>query len=355
MQGTKNANVAELLTFLDQIKAKAEISLRSVFSKNQVQRLKIIFLGKKSKLSQVLRQLNDVSPEKRFQVGKAANKLRSVLEDLILQKNEKFAKEERLKELGSDVDITLPGRESFIGGKHPLTLVIEKILSVLKLQGFSLIYGPEIEHDYYNFEALNISKNHPARDMQDTFYVDSDVVLRTHTSSVQIRAMLTMKKPFVKIASVGKVYRRDQDITHSPMFHQIEGLFIGEKINFANLKSTLQDFIRGVFSPNLSLRLRPSYFPFTEPSAEVDMSCFSCRVRDDNSTANCKLCKGTGWIEIMGAGMVHPKVLIAGGIDSERYTGFAFGIGIERVALLRYSIPDIRLFFENDLRFLKQF
>ncbi len=354
MQEAKSVDAAKLLTLLDSIKAKAQNSLKSVSSKDQIKHLKVFFLGKKGELSQILRQLGKISPEKRSQVGEAVNKVRTIIDNLISQNNEIFAKQDRLEALKSDIDVTLPGRDVATGGKHPLTLVSESILSVLKSLGFSLVYGPEIEHDYYNFEALNISKEHPARDMQDTFYIDSDVVLRTHTSPVQIRAMLTMKQPPIKIASFGRVYRRDQDITHSPMFHQIEGLYVGKNVNFADLKGTLQAFVAGVFSVDLSLRLRPSYFPFTEPSAEVDMSCFGCS-SSDNSGASCRLCKGTGWIEIMGAGMVHPEVLKAGGIDSKKYTGFAFGTGIERVALLKYAIPDIRLLFENDLRFLKQF
>ena len=315
MEGIENVNVDDLLLLLDRIKVKAKISIQSASCNDHVKELKVLFLSKKSKLSQILRQLNKIPAKKRSIIGKSANELRNIIEGLILQKNKFFNKKEELKYLKSSCDVTLPGRCLPDGGKHPLTLVSDSILNVLKIQGFSLIHGPEIEHDYYNFEALNISKDHPARDMQDTFYIDSDVVLRTHTSPVQIRAMLTMKNPPIKITSIGRVYRRDQDVTHSPMFHQIECLCVGKKINFSNLKNALQNFLDGIFNSNLPIRLRSSYFPFTEPSVEVDIICFNCR--NNTSIVSCKLCKGTGWIEIMGAGMVHPKVLEAGGINQK--------------------------------------
>ncbi|NLU48125.1 MAG: phenylalanine--tRNA ligase subunit alpha, partial [Syntrophomonadaceae bacterium] len=258
------------------------------------------------------------------------------------------AKEQQLKE--ETIDVTLPGIRFIPGGKHPLTQVLDEIKHIFVTMGYSVAEGPEIELDYYNFEALNIPKNHPARDMQDSFYIDEDVLLRTHTSPVQVRTMEAMAPQLpVKIIVPGKVYRKDDDATHSPMFHQVEGLLVDTNITFAHLKAVLMTFARKIFGEQVKVRYRPSFFPFTEPSAEMDISCVHC------NGEGCRVCSHTGWLEILGAGMVHPRVLEYGGYDPEKVSGFAFGMGIERIAMLKYGVNDLRLFFDNDLRFLKQF
>jgi phenylalanyl-tRNA synthetase alpha chain len=347
----ENINIFKLAMSLSALERKAISLLKKVVSKKELQGINILFLGRKSKLSKILNNIKKFPNSEKPKIGKIVNETRNFIQKLIEECNIKINKKSYIKSLAHNIDVTLPGRNTLFGNKHPLTIISENILHSLNLLGFSLFEGPEVEHDYYNFEALNIPKNHPSRDMQDTFYVDSDLILRTHTSSVQIRAMLNIKSLPMKIVSVGKVYRRDQDVSHSPMFHQVEGFYIGKNVNFSELKYTLYKFIQHIFSINVSLRIRGSYFPFTEPSVEVDISCI-CKSKD---SSNCRLCKGNGWIEIMGAGMIHPNVLNTTGIDSNKYAGFAFGIGIERVALLKYSISDIRLFFENDVRFLAQF
>lgn len=321
-------------------------------SKNfeQLNSIKARYLGKKGELKAILSDLKDLLPEVRAEVGKLANQVKDKLEEKILEVESTLNKKDLKTKLKSAIDVSAPGRIISVGSRHPITETSEIIFSALERQGFVKAIGPEIEHDFYNFEALNIPKSHPARDMQDTFYVEDDVMLRTHTSPVQIRAMLLKKAPPIKIMSFGKVYRRDDDITHSPMFHQIEGLFVDTNVSLADLKGALESFARDVFSSESKIRLRPSFFPFTEPSIEVDVSCFSC-----DKTSFCRLCKSTGWIEVLGAGMVDPNVFESCGYDSEKYQGYAFGVGIERVAMLRYGITDIRLFFENDLRFLRQF
>ena len=292
--------------------------------------------------------------------GKLANDVDARLTDAYEKNKARVAQRQREAELADRLDVTLPGRRLARGRRHPLTTTSEDILSCLASLGFVRAEGPEVEHDYYNFEALNIPRDHPARDMQDTFYVDDDVVLRTHTSPVQVRSMLAIGKAPIRVACPGRVYRNDSDITHSPMFHQIEGLYVDNNVTFGDLKGTLQVFAEKIFSPGVKVRLRPSFFPFTEPSVEVDVSCFSCGGSGRGGAAAtedgaCRLCKATGWIEIMGAGMVDPEVLKYGKLDPDTVSGFAFGIGVERVAMLRYGVSDIRLFFENDRRFLKQF
>ncbi len=334
---------------LDKLRTEAECLLKEAVSRDEVEAVRIQSLGKKGNISQILKLMGQFPAEERKELGKLANEARDFVEDLIAKSFERLEKKARQKTLSGQIDVTLPGRKPQQGHKHPLTLTSEKILNVLQNLGFDLVQGPEIEHDFYNFEALNVPSDHPAREMQDTFYVDKDVVLRTQTSPVQIRTMLSLKEIPIRIASMGRVYRRDQDVTHSPIFHQIEGLFVDKSVTFSDLKGTLTTFVEKVFSEKARIRMRPSYFPFTEPSAEVDMSCFQC------DGAGCRLCKGTGFIEILGAGMVDPEVFKASGFDPEKVSGFAFGIGVERVAMLKYGISDIRHFYENDLRFLAQF
>lgn len=328
---------------------QAKDALAGANSRESIESVRVSFLGKKGHLSVILRQMGSLPAEERPVIGQIANRAKEDIEQQIDVSLQHLAFADRAKELKSSIDVTLPGRSKERGSLHPLTQATDLILEVLNGLGFEHVGGPEIEHDFYNFEALNIPRDHPAREMQDTFYVAPDVVLRTHTSPVQIRAMLAVGTPPLRVVSTGRVYRRDQDATHSPMFHQVEGLFIDKQVTFADLKGTLEAFVEKVFEKGTKIRLRPSYFPFTEPSAEVDMSCFACQGK------GCRLCKGTGWIEILGSGMVDPAVLKAVGFDADKYSGFAFGMGVERIAMLRYGISDIRLFYENDVRFLQQF
>lgn len=313
--------------------------------------LRVKYLGKKGSLTSILRGMGALSAEERPLIGKLVNEVRAELEDLIKQRTEKLKEAELEKKLTQEkVDITLPGRKRKIGHKHPLTLTLAKIKETFMRMGFRVEEGPEIENDYYNFEALNLPKDHPARDMQDSFYITEEFLLRTHTSPVQARTMQkTEPNQPIRMIAPGKVYRRDYDATHSPMFHQVEGLVIDSNINFADLKGTLELFIHEMFGSDVKVRFRPSFFPFTEPSAEVDISCVMCGGK------GCRVCSGTGWLEILGSGMVHPRVLEMGGFDPEKVNGFAFGMGVERIAMLVYGIDDLRLFYENDLRFLKQF
>ncbi len=341
---------------LNTLKTEAEQSFQDAATKDDVEKLRVGFLGKKGKLTSVLRGMGKLSKEDRPKVGSKANEVRDLLEELVKSNLLRIKEKERAAEFEDRIDVTLPGRRRGYGRTHPLTRTADDILSVLSSLGFTLAEGPEIEHDFYNFEALNMPADHPARDMQDTFYINDDVVLRTHTSPVQIRAMLSLKKAPVRVACFGRVYRNDHDVTHSPMFHQIEGLYVDKQVTFGDLKGTLQVFAERIFRPGTKVRLRPSFFPFTEPSAEVDITCFMCAGEGTLKTGDtCRICKGTGWIEIMGAGMVDPEVFKHSGFDPDEVSGFAFGIGVERVAMLRYGISDIRLFFENDQRFLHQF
>jgi phenylalanyl-tRNA synthetase alpha chain len=313
-----------------------------------LEQIRIRILGRKGELTEILRGLGALPPEIRREVGQQANALKVRIE-AALEARQQALRAALLDDLAvrEAIDITLPGRPIQRGSLHPITATLYEIVEIFQRLGFSVAEGPEVELDYYNFEALNIPKDHPARDMQDTFYITDDVVLRTHTSPVQIRVMEAQPPP-VKIVAPGRVYRRDADPTHSPMFHQVEGLLVDYGVSFADLKATLQAFVDQFFGAGTRLRFRPSYFPFTEPSAEVDIGCVMC------SGAGCRVCKGSGYLEILGAGMVDPEVFRGVGYDPE-ITGFAFGMGVERIAMLRHGIDDIRLFFENDLRFLQQF
>jgi phenylalanyl-tRNA synthetase alpha chain len=318
-------------------------------SAQDLEQVRVKYLGKKGLLTQLLRWMATLPPAERPVVGREANEAKARIEAELARRLGMALQDARRARLAADhVDLTLPGRRTEPGGLHPLSRVLNEIVNVFVGLGFSVAEGPEVELDHYNFEALNIPKEHPARDMQDTFYISEDVLLRTHTSPVQIRTMLAQKPP-VRIICPGTVYRRDADITHSPMFHQVEGLAVDRDISMGDLKGTLELFARELFGPESQIRFRPSFFPFTEPSAEVDVRCFLCK------GSGCRVCKGSGWLEILGCGMVHPQVFRNVGYDPEEVTGWAFGMGVERVAMLKYGVDDIRLFFENDLRFLAQF
>ncbi len=340
-----------------------------ISSLKQLNDLRIRYLGKKGLLTQRLKALSALPPSERPAAGKEINILKRYVEAEIKRLEKELSSLESGKKVATEfIDITIPGKYIPVGSRHPINRVLDEIIDIFLFMGFTVEEGPEVELDYYNFEALNIPRDHPARDMQDTFYVEtdgkrqgaslsgdggerrteSDVVLRTHTSPVQIRVMEKQKPPLRFIAP-GKVYRCDADVSHTPMFHQVEGLMVGDDITFSHVKSVLKLFIHSLFSVDTAVRFRPSYFPFTEPSAEIDIGCILCR------GAGCRVCKGTGWLEVLGAGMVHPRVFEGVGYDTEKYTGFAFGIGVERLTMLKYGIDDIRLFYENDLRFLRQF
>lgn len=311
--------------------------------------LRVDFLGKKGSLTELLKGLGKLPPEERPQAGERINIAKRQVQDALELRKKDLVELALNLQLNSEaVDVTLPGRRQGAGGLHPVSKTIERIQGIFEAAGYAVAVGPEIEDDYHNFAALNIPDHHPARAMHDTFYIDPATVLRTHTSPVQVRVMEQGKPPFRMICP-GRVYRCDSDITHTPMFHQVEGLLIDENVSFADLRGTVEEFLQAFFEKDLAVRFRPSYFPFTEPSAEVDMACVMCEGK------GCRICSHTGWLEVMGCGMVHPRVLELSGIDSEKYTGFAFGMGVERLAMLRYGVNDLRLFFENDLRFLKQF
>jgi len=334
---------------LQQVKQDAFTALAGAASLGELNDLRVKYLGKKGLITEVLRGMGKLSAEERPLIGQLANEIRDEIEASLAQKIEKIKEVEKNKKLETEkIDITLPGKPIKLGRKHPLTQVINDLEDIFISMGFTVVKGPEIETDYYNFEGLNIPKDHPARDTQDSFYITPEILLRTQTSPVQARTMENNKPP-IKIIAPGKVYRRDADVTHSPMFHQIEGLVVDENISFSHLKGVLVGFIRKMFGEDRKIRFRPHYFPFTEPSAEVDVSCIIC------GGEGCRICSHTGWLEILGSGLVHPRVLEMAGYDSEKYSGFAFGMGVERIAMLKYGIDDIRLLFENDLRFLKQF
>ena len=343
MEGTERAEQE-----LKALEASALPAIDGAGDAEALEQIRIRILGRKGELTEILRGLGALPPEIRREVGQQANALKARIE-AALEARQQTLRAVLLDDLAvrEAIDITLPGRPVPQGSLHPITATLYEIVEIFQHLGFSVAEGPEVELDYYNFEALNIPKDHPARDMQDTFYITDDVVLRTHTSPVQIRVMEAQPPP-VKIVAPGRVYRRDADPTHSPMFHQVEGLLVDYGVSFADLKATLQAFVDQFFGAGTRLRFRPSYFPFTEPSAEVDIGCVMC------SGAGCRVCKGSGYLEILGAGMVDPEVFRGVGYDPE-ITGFAFGMGVERIAMLRYGIDDIRLFFENDLRFLQQF
>jgi phenylalanyl-tRNA synthetase alpha chain len=337
---------------LEALRREALERLENVEDAAALSELRVEYLGKKGKLTEILRGMGGLSPEERPVIGQVANDVRAAIEEVLAGKQEAFERAETARRLRAEtIDVTLPGKAPAIGGLHPLTKVQQEIEDIFLGMGYQIAEGPEVETDYYNFEALNLPKNHPARDMQDTFYITDDILLRTHTSPVQIRTMQAAKgKTPVKVICPGKVYRRDDDdATHSFMFQQIEGLVVGPNIRMSDLKGTLLQFVREMYGPQMQIRLRPSFFPFVEPGAEVDVTCAKC------GGHGCRMCKHTGWIEILGCGMVHPAVLEHGGYDPKEVSGFAFGMGIERIALLKYEIDDIRHFYSNDLRFLKQF
>ena len=334
---------------LEQLSAEAESALAAAKDKDEVMKIKTRFLGRKGSISLQVRQLGTLPKEERPSAGQLINQIKGKLEQDIDQRLILLNELEKQKELkGEILDITLPGRRLTIGKKHPITQVTNEITDIFTAMGFEIAEGPEVELDFYNFEALNIPRDHPARDMHDTFYISEEVLLRTHTSPVQIRTMEKLKPP-VSIISPGKSYRCDSDVSHTPMFHQVEGFMVGEDISFSHLKGVLTIFAHRMFGENSAIRFRPSFFPFTEPSAEIDIQCVICK------GGGCRVCSGSGWLEILGSGMVHPAVFKTVGYDPQQVSGFAFGMGIERIAMLKYGIDDIRLFFENDVRFLQQF
>ena len=335
---------------LENIKNSAAQELSGVNSKEQLEAFRVRFLGKKGLLTDVLKGMGKLSAEERPVIGQIANEVRGFIEGEISALQEKIHREELERKLAAEtIDVTMPGKTFESGRPHPLTIVLDQLKNIFLGMGFSSAEGPEIELDYYNFEALNLPKDHPARDTQDTFYITENVLLRTQTSPVQIRTMEKQKPP-IRVIAPGRVFRSDNiDATHSAVFHQIEGLVVDKGITMADLKGTLEIFCKKLYGDDIRVRFRPHHFPFTEPSAEMDISCPSCNGK------GCRVCKGEGWIEILGAGMVHPKVLRTCDVDPEVYSGFAFGIGLERIAMRQFDIDDMRLFYENDLRFLKQF
>ena len=330
-----------------------EQGLAQVQDQDALEALRIEFLGRKGRLAQVMSGLGALPPEERPEAGKVANQVKDSLGTRFAEHKAQLERAAGDKALAG-FDPTVPGRRLWQGTLHPITLVTEEICEVFRGLGYEIVSGPEVESDFYNFEALNMPGDHPARDMQDTLYVSEGVVLRTHTSPLQIRTMLERRPPLAAIAP-GTVYRRDSDVTHTPMFHQIEGFLVDREVSMADLRGTLTAFVQTLFGPESKVRFRPSFFPFTEPSAEVDISCMMCGGAGRVGNAPCRICKQTGWLEILGCGMIDPEVFKAVGYDPEEYTGFAFGMGVERVAMLKYGVNDLRLFFENDLRFLRQF
>lgn len=335
---------------LELIKNNAVIDLEKVTNSSDVENLRVKYLGKKGELTTILRGMGALSAEERPLIGKLANEVRESIESLIEKASSEIKNKEKQLKLQSEIiDISMPGKKDFIGKRHPLDLTLESMKEIFISMGFSIEEGPEVELDYYNFEALNIPKNHPARSEQDTFYINDNIVLRTQTSPVQIRVMEKQKPP-IKMISPGKVYRSDAvDATHSPIFYQMEGLVVDKGITFADLKGTLEVFAKKMFGDKIKTKFRPHHFPFTEPSAEMDATCFVC------NGDGCRVCKGSGWIELLGCGMVHPEVLRKCGIDPEVYSGFAFGFGVDRMVMIKYGIDDIRLLYESDMRFLNQF
>ncbi|WP_446008148.1 phenylalanine--tRNA ligase subunit alpha [Candidatus Electrothrix sp.] len=332
---------------LQSLKAEAVQALSAINGQQDLEAFRVKFLGRKGLLSSVMKELSQVPKEDRPRLGQLANSVKKAVESLFLEKKEEITAGEQAH--GPDaVDLSLPGRFLPAGKLHPVTQVMEEICSVFEGMGFAVAEGPDVETDYYNFEALNIPKHHPARDMHDTFYVSDSLLLRTHTSPMQARIMENQDPPLRYIAP-GKVYRCDSDITHTPMFHQVEGFLVDRTVSFADLKGVLTTFTRRIFKGDLPLRFRPSFFPFTEPSAEVDIACVICE------GAGCRVCKRTGWLEILGAGLIDPEVMKMVGYDPDEFSGFAFGLGVERIAMLKFGIDDIRLYYENDLRFLRQF
>ena len=336
---------------LRQLAGEALQALAGAQTPEEINDVRVKYLGKKGEVTQVLRGMGALTAEERPRIGQVANEVRAQIETALEDRNKQMKESQKALQLAAEtLDVTLPGARFNLGKLHPLTQVQQEIESIFMGLGFSIAEGPEVELDYYNFEALNLPKDHPARDMQDTFFINPEVLLRTHTSPVQVRTMeKTVPQVPIKIICPGRVYRRDDDATHSPMFHQVEGLVVDKHITFADLKGVLATFAKQMFGPDTRTRLRPSYFPFTEPSAEIDISCVMCK------GSGCRVCKGSGWLEILGSGMVHPRVLEMSGYNPEEVSGFAFGMGVERIAMLKFGIDDLRLLFDNDLRFLAQF
>ena len=331
---------------IDQIEKEGLAELSAAGDEDAVNEITVKYLGRKGVVTRFLRNISQLPPEERPTAGKKANQVKKALDEAARQAIDRIAAQQDLS--ADQLDVSLPGRPLNRGTLHPVTRITNEICGIFSRLGFDVAEGPEIETDYYNFEALNIPKNHPARDMQDTFYISENIVLRTHTSPTQPRVMEKQQPP-VRIVAPGKVYRCDSDLTHTPMFHQVEGLLVDRNISFGDLKGILTTFVHQMFDKQTSLRFRPSFFPFTEPSAEVDILCVMCRGK------GCRVCSRTGWLEVLGSGMVHPAVFENVGYDTNKYTGFAFGMGVERIAMLKYGVDDIRKFFENDLRFLRQF
>ncbi len=330
-----------------QIEKQALAALGNAENSEQVKALSVKYIGRKGLVTLFLRNISKLPAEQRPEAGKQANIIKKRLETAFQKAIDQFALNQQ-DNADDFIDVSLPGRPAPKGSLHPITKINRRICDIFSRMGFDIVEGPEVETDYYNFEALNIPKNHPARDMQDTFYVSDNIVLRTHTSPMQVRIMEQYQPP-IRIVAPGKVYRCDSDLTHTPMFNQVEGLLVDEHISFGDLKGILEVFVHQIFDEHISLRFRPSFFPFTEPSAEVDILCVMCRGK------GCKVCSQTGWLEVLGCGMVHPAVFENAGYDTSKYSGFAFGMGVERIAMLKYGINDIRLYFESDLRFLRQF
>ncbi len=338
-----------MLEKLSRLREDVLEKLNNVGNLDELNDLKVKVLGKKGELTAIMKGMAEIAAEKRAEFGKVTNELKVVLQDRFDEKLntlKEMVKQERLK--NETIDITLPGRKANEGSLHPLTKTVAEIKEIVSDMGFDIVDGPEIEYVKYNFDALNIPKTHPSREVSDTFYIQDDVVLRTQTSGMQIRYMLDRKPPF-RMVSIGKVYRPDYDVSHTPMFHQMEGLMIGEDVSFANFKAILENVVKKIFGKERNVRFRPHFFPFTEPSAEMDVECGVCKGK------GCRVCKGTGWLEILGSGMVNPKVLEGVGIDPKKYQGFAFGLGLERITMLKYGIDDLRAFYDNDVRFLDQF
>lgn len=338
-----------MLEKLSRLREDVLEKLNNVGNLDELNDLKVKVLGKKGGFTAIMKGMAEIAAEKRAEFGKVTNELKVVLQDRFDEKLntlKEMAKQERLK--NETIDITLPGRKANEGSLHPLTKTVAEIKEIVSDMGFDIVDGPEIEYVKYNFDALNIPKTHPSREVSDTFYIQDDVVLRTQTSGMQIRYMLDRKPPF-RMVSIGKVYRPDYDVSHTPMFHQMEGLMIGEDVSFANFKAILENVVKKIFGKERNVRFRPHFFPFTEPSAEMDVECGVCKGK------GCRVCKGTGWLEILGSGMVNPKVLEGVGINPKKYQGFAFGLGLERITMLKYGIDDLRAFYDNDVRFLDQF
>lgn len=329
-----------------ELETRARTDLEAIADLQALERFRVRYFGKKGELTSFMKRVGGLPPEERPEMGRLANLLKTTLSERFQQTKERLDSGPRRGT--GPMDLTLPGREPPWGRPHPISSIIQEVCRIFSRMGFRVVKGPNVELDYYNFEALNIPKDHPAREMQDTFYISDNVVLRTHTSPIQVRVMESRQPP-VSIIAPGKVYRRDSDVTHTPMFHQVEGLLVDQGVTFGDLKGTLTSFVHQMFGSDTRLRFRPSFFPFTEPSAEVDIRCVMCR------GAGCRTCSHTGWLEILGSGMVDPEVYRFVDYDPERYSGFAFGMGIERIAMLKYGIDDIQLFFKNDMRFLGQF